>query len=576
MSVLDFIKKRSLEGKNSMENARFKIAEEVKNFKLPFVLSEEALTDWLNNLMVLDDYAESVKKMYCLIETLNKTQIPVQQRIIFLEKICTCIKQIVNRVDKKQDDLAFPLQEEESRELEMIAWSYLGLARGLCFVAKTIDDKGVKAYSWYQALFSLAQAYLKMTAVYRSPSKGFWLLCYQIYFVAEKEGVLDVSLGESGLEDETIAKIFKQIIVFSLSNPNQFRARDMKVVFNFLGKYVAQVNISSESNNVVFDLDKDCEPRLVARLNNYQLNAATRSIETVSMAKHIYQGVKQGESGLGLIEGLNKALLVRVLKSLGGTQARKFTRVDETGVSTGIAGFDYLSSYLRAKDGEVKAKAKNNHEQTQDWALLSKGYEHMHQKQSELKEDIKKNEQIKNIFQLTSGLSVDMDVWGSTHTDRNTLIENVETSDVSLINSSIKGYALCWADKANRVKLGDVLGLVFSDSERLEITIIRRLQQLQSGAVRLGVEVIGLESDSVYTYRPNDKEHGRWGILLPRIKGLKELDSLVYKTGDYELGEFIFIKQKKLLRRCRLTKLINSTQAISHAELFFIEESKSM
>ena len=557
-----------------MENARFKIAEEVENFKMPFVLSEEALTDWLNSLMVLDDYAESVKKMYSLIETLNKTQIPVQQRIIFLEKICTCIKQIVNRVDKEQDDMAFPLPEEESRELELIAWSYLGLARSLCFVAKTIDDKEVKAYSWYQALFSLAQAYLKMTAVYRLPSKGFWLLCYQIYFVAEKEAVLDASLVRFGVQDETIATIFKQIIVFSLSNPNQFRARDMKVVFNFLGKYVAQVNISSESDNVVFDLDKDCEPRPVARLNNYQLNAATRSIETVSMAKHIYQSLKQGESGLGLIEGLNKALLIRVIKSLGGTQARKFTRIDETGVSTGIAGFDYLSSYLRAKDGEVKVEVK--HEKVQDWALLSKGYEHMHQKQSELKDDIKKNEQIKNIFQLSSGFSADMDVWDSTHSDRNSLIENVETSDVTLINSSIKGYALCWADKANRVKLGDVLGLVLNDSERLEITIIRRLEQLQSGAVRLGVEVIGFESDSVYTYRPNDKEHGRWGILLPRIEGLKEVDSLVYKTGDYELGEFIFIKQKKLLRRCRLTKLINSTQAISHAELFFIEESKSM
>lgn len=561
--------------KSLMENAKFKIAEKVENFKIPFVLSEDALTDWLNGLMVLDDYAESVEKIYCLIETLNKTQIPLQQRIVYLEQMCKCINTIANRIDKKQDEMVFPLSTEESQELDMITWSYIGLAQSLCFVAKTTDDKRVKVYSRYQALFFLAQAYLKMTAVYKSPIKGFWLLCYQIYAVAEQDGILDDSLAEFGLQDATIIMIFKQIIVFSLSNPYQFRPREMRVVFKFLGKYVSQVNIGRERDQIVFDLSKDYEPKSVVKLSNYQLGAAVRFTETECLAKYIYQSIKQGDSGLGLIKGLDQALLVRLVKSLRGTQIRKFTRIDEVSACKGIVGFDSLSSYLRARNGEVKVK--DNHEKTSKWALLAKGNEYEeHHTRNLLKDEIENNETIKNIFQLSSEMSAETNFWGSTHADRNSLIENIETSEVTLINSSIKGYSLCWNDNVNKVKLGDVLGLFVNESERLEITIIRRLQQLNTGSIQLGVEVIGFESDSVYTYRPSDEEHGHWGILLPKIKALKEFDSLVYKTGDYTLGEFIVIKQQKQLKRYRLTKLINSTQAISHAELFFVEDDESM
>lgn len=566
-----------------MENVKFKVAEEVINFKIPFELDDKSLTDWLNSLLSLEQ-SEAIKNIFYVIETLSNTDIPIKQQSVFYKKISAYMNIIIERIDNKYVDLAFPLRDEEERVMEWVVWSYLGLAHSFDLMAKEVKDKRKKVNFWYHALNAMAQGYLYISAVYALPGKGFWQQCFQIYYAADEAGLLLKPLAESSLKEETIDKLFKQIVLFSVSDPAQYKAREMKVVFEFLGRYTSQLKIKEKANEdkkgiFVFNSVMDRQPVELVGIETINESYKPRYIATVALAKQIYQAIHDEKKVYGSIKSINQALFIRLIKSLGMAQKRKYSRIEEERIIKGIVGFNYISSYLRNKFGETEAEIKSKQKQKQNYDLIptGEGYEllpnldgHAHKMRPIFKEEIEKNEQIKNIFKVSFESSSELDVW-DTANNNNELIDNVQGSEFSLFNSSANGYSLCWNSREDKAKLGEVFGINSDDSKSLEIAIIRRINQITENSVRLSVEVLGMESAPVYITRPNDEDSGRWAIFLPGVKALNKADSLIFKTGEYDVGEFIKLHQNKEIREYRLAKVLNSTQTVSQFELFSIQ-----
>jgi hypothetical protein len=531
-----------------MENAKFKVAEEVKGFKIPFELDDKSLTDWLNSLLSLE-HSEAIKNLFYVIETFNKTEIPIKLQAVFSKKIAAYLNILIERINTKYADLAFPLSDEEQRVMEWVVWSYLGLAQSFDLMAKKVKDKKRKANFWYHALNAIAQAFLHSSAVYALPSKGFWHLCFQIYYSAEEAGLLLKSLAEPSLKEETIDKLFKQIVLFSVSDPAQYKAREMKVIFQFLGRYTSQLSIekkvTDEKKGVfVFNTAMDRQPAELLHLKTINESYLPRYIATVALAKIIYQEIRAEKSVHGSVKSINQTLFLRMIRSLGMTQKRKYSRIEEDRVIEGIVGFYYLSSYLRTKYGETEAEIKSTIKKKAGYELLPNIDGHTHKMRPIFKEEIEKNEQIKNIFRVSLESSPELDVW-DTSSNNNALIENVKGNEFSIFNSSANGYSLCWESHEDRARLGEVFGIISADSKRVEIAIIKRINQITKNTVRLSVELLGPESYPVYITRPSDEKSGRWAIFLPSEKALNKVESLVFKTGEYDVGEFINLHQNK-------------------------------
>ena len=185
----------------------------------------------------------------------------------------------------------------------------------------------------------------------------------------------------------------------------------------------------------------------------------------------------------------------------------------------------------------------------------------MHHLQNVFKDKIENNEQIRNIFKLSAEASAEDNVWADA-IESNCFDEEAKDYTFSLLNSSVKGYGLSWDSQEDRAKLGDIFGIISKDSRRLEVAIIRRISQLSRAAVQLGVEVVSFESESVFVTRSAEDKTGRWCILLPEIKALQQVESIVFKTGEFKLNEFVTVERNEQKRQCRIAKILNSTPSV--------------
>ena len=92
--------------------------------------------------------------------------------------------------------------------------------------------------------------------------------------------------------------------------------------------------------------------------------------------------------------------------------------------------------------------------------------------------------------------------------------------------------------------------------------------------IRMGIELIGMESKYVTLSMPGVEKSAIWAILIPPVKGMGQKDSVIFASSDFHTGEFVNIREKGTVTTCRLSKLLHSTSAISHVELFYPKMSE--
>ena len=87
-------------------------------------------------------------------------------------------------------------------------------------------------------------------------------------------------------------------------------------------------------------------------------------------------------------------------------------------------------------------------------------------------------------------------------------------------------------------------------------------------ALKLGVELIGLESDLVWVVSIGiNKDKGFLAIYIPAIAAMKLPESIVFPISNLKSGQGIDIFNNNQKTTCKLGKRLHSTQLIYHYEL---------
>ena len=572
----------------------FKSVPEVNDKSIPFNPNVSELSAWLREKSFAGNWS-SCAEVFKAVQCINELELSPKQKFSFLEGINAYIKNFTKQVENSYLESGFPLRPESLAHVELITWIYAEMAKGYFNIIDVLDEQADialsderKALVLYRALQSSGLALLHTSEVYLQPYHGFWQLCYQIYTKAEQLGVLDIEIHSNDIKSETVNSIFKHILVFELCDTNQFRAKEMRIIYQFLGGFVDYAVIfpalnDGNTNQGVnrFQLNQDAGP---VNIENHAAtsNEAVRYISAIKIAKKIYNCLQEGSVGKGALKSINEYLFLRVVKTLGKVQKRRHSRVKEERDCPVIIGINNVISYLNTINKENKSEIEKSNVnlykdgrlagiwKTPDLDLVPFGDEVGLQMELRHRDGVNTDVRLSKIMNAANKGLNNYGIWDQATIEREKHNEDVESDVFEILDSSTRGYnARCKASNIN-VRIGEVFAVVAESGARVEVGLIRRISYSANEEVQLGVELIGWEAKAVCVSRPNEDDTAVWAILIPGEETLKEKDSVLFESGNFLPGEFIDLRQGKTKLKCRLKKLLHSTGSVSHAELFYL------
>lgn len=560
--------------------SKFRAIPKLDSFKIPFKLEEEALLDWLTSLNICDG-KNACMQIMALLQALNKTEINAKNRLIFLKLINEYLKQCINRLPGQCWDSGFPLSAQETVYTELITWNSLLLAQGFFITAENTSKKNEIAFALAMALNKLGQAQLHIAATYSVPNNGFWNFTYQIFYSAEKKGLLHLPVESNDFRSVTINTLFARSLIFFLCDTNQFQPRDTRTIFNFLPQVCVDLPITvfpdgQPETLFMLDLKYDSSPLHVKK--QVELGSElVRYFSPLAVAKTLAQIIKQGTAWSGTLKSINDTLFTRVVKTLELSQKRKYKRQREEGYSLlGVIGFENIIGFLY----KMSTNPLNEEPQQDIKKTVSDYHSSDQDDDSDHDEIIILDKHEKNLH-----TSAAQKIWEQSKVSTEMPVKKISLKDIKIHDTSTNGYSVSWTPPPANGKIGDLIGIISQDKKRLEIAIIRRIVLDSENVIRklalnakennsvssfkMGVEVIGFESEIIFLSSINDKSVGAWAVLIPGIEVLKRPDTVIYSIGKFTVGEGVYVHRAGNVKPALLLKSLHSTAAVSYVELTY-------
>jgi hypothetical protein len=513
--------------------AKFRQVPKLEEFKIPFKLEENALTDWLTDL-ASEDAEEACARILTLLQSFNKTDLVFKQRFTLLQIIQEYLKQYINRLDHSCWEAGFPLSDDEVFYAEIIAWNYLFLGEGFFITAKHANKKPDAVLSLAKALQVIGQAQLHIAATYSTPHDGFWRSLYRIFAWAEQKKLQDLAIDSNEFKNLTVNTLFARCLIFQLCDTNQFHAKEMRTVFDFLPKVCGHFPISiffnSDHGMSFIDLDSDNPPLNVKQQTEIG-STLVRYFSPVVVANALNRIIENGEAWSGALKSINNTLFGRVAKTLGLQQKRQYMRKKENQSLFGVIGFDDIIGFL--------------YKTTQNKPI----------------QPAPKAPTLKKAGEFADKAPIDAPT------------KKVSLQEITIYDSSANGYSVSWDQHQTKTKIGDLFGLISDDRKRLEIAIIRRIvlndEKDAQHNFRFGAELFGFESEIAYLNSVDPEKAGVWAIFIPGIELLATPDTIIFSTGHFSIGEHVYLHRKGQRTFTLLFRELHSTTKASHVELIY-------
>jgi hypothetical protein len=130
---------------------------------------------------------------------------------------------------------------------EISVWSSLELAKAFSFLSQEDWFKDYRYYSVQEkslilssGINAMGRGLLYTCQVYAKPYLYFWHNCFEFYRLAE---LSRLTQSEINPDTKHIDNAFKRILVFALSNTNQFTPSEMRSIYELLGHYAKHTGL---------------------------------------------------------------------------------------------------------------------------------------------------------------------------------------------------------------------------------------------------------------------------------------------------------------------------------------------
>jgi hypothetical protein len=470
------------------------------------------------------------------------------------------LKHYISCLESPCWDAAFPLSDDESAYAQVITWNYLTLAQSFFIAADGANKKNDAAFCIAMALHALGQAQLHIAATYTIPNDGFWSLLYKVFAWAEKKSLLHLPIESAELAGQTINSLFARTLIFQVCDTNQYPPKDIRTIFKVLGQTCHNVTIDVYPSQLeglcIVDLKSD-DPPLNVKSQSKIGSDLVRYFSPVLVANIINRDFIQGSVWSGALKSINTTLFTRVIKTLGLTQKRQYSRKREEHNLLGVIGFQDIIGFL------YKINKKPFVDLPQFSANAADKEHGMNLESTEEERHLKQQES-----------SARNQIWQPSKQITEIPIKKVSLKEINVCDSSANGYSVTWQQDYTKTRIGDLFGIISADKRRLEIAIIRRIALNNNNNFhndfRFGAELLGFESEIVYLSNLNKNQPGTWAVFIPEVELLERPAAVIFDIGHFKVGDNVYIHRCGEKYLCLLLKELHSTVAIAHLEVVII------
>jgi len=535
-------------------------ADSTEQHSLPFSLDKEAFSIWLDRLDKKDKL-EALQVFLGILKTLTNTKIAADIRAIFLEEISALVFQFSEQLQASYIKSYFPFSDEDTLKVVVssqcaieIAENYALICKDISFKTKAIFSPEDKALILVNAIQAMVNVLLYKALIYKKAGKGFWSLCYLFYLFAKQNELMDLAPDQ---RDTSFIKVFKHLLVFELSNSQQFNTEEIHLIFNLL---------SSVSNKVdLLPMVPEKKVNSVPCLNLRVGAPPTVSKETIDEPSPYLYYV----SNLNLIKQLfelssdkrnvsynQKIMILRLIKALTMNQHRQNERELADNELYAEIGLDKFSEFLLHKESLLKTKGVVSYE-VRDLSIDTGLKENSHDERLGYRNEIEAR------LSLTQGPGEEnveyidnTDIWSAEH------VEPEPQPNITVLDQSRLGFCLRLKDQHPGTKVGDIIHLQVLPTD--VVTVVRRINTTRENEVVVGVEVLGYDPELLHIM-DIDNEGAKNACILVDIDGQ---ETIIIKAEIFTNQEYLVVDRNDKILRYRVEHILNSsTSTIKHLEV---------
>jgi hypothetical protein len=544
---------------------------------LPFAIDEMDFSGWLSTVTKMDDMAKC-QQILQVLQTLNNAYPPERQlipgrtRLFFLEKMASVLTSatIMLTVFPNISDSTSESTADESARSEISVWSSLELGNAYSLLSQedwfredlyySLQEKTLILCNGIQAM---SRGLLYIFQTYTKPYVYFWHKCFQFYRLAQ---LYRLTESEFNPDAEAIENAFKRVLVFALSNTNQFSPQEMRTIHDLLGHYAPYTSllkavpkkkfkgipsIHLKGNGAPGISDDDSDIQDPDRLYIATVAVASKILEATydKRARHI---------------PTDRLMMLRLAKTLTLSEQRKDTREPAQGYPFGTMGFNNIVEFLRGKEVEKQ----NFLAETGSFDPSRPG--ELRDLDFEIATPVGKqpNPGAVGNLGIVTDKATPLAFQVIEFTDPSEIWKTSQQpyyeTNMRLVDKSAKGYGLLWTDDHIRPKVGSIIGVMH---KTLSIGLIRWLAQSKETGMFMGVELLGDSATVVKVSNPGYPDIEVTAIYLPGGEAAKQPSSLIFMNKSFQPSEFIFIHKNHRNVRYRLTKQLHLTSFINHVEV---------
>ncbi len=534
---------------------------------LPFSIDEKSFSIWLakiekeNQLELLQILAETLTQ-------LKEITMPADIRSAFLEKMLVIVFQVSAQLKKTYLKSYFPFSEANKLKIKLsmscafeLAENYALVCKDPGFKLKAIFSQEQKAVILLHSIQAMANVLLHKAIEYKKPAKGFWSLCYLLYLFAKQNEVLELVTQQG---QASFIQIFKQLLIFELSNTQQFNTEEIYTIFNLLNGLTEQVKLLPSVPEKMMqkvpciNLRLDIPPALNKEAEDTK-SAYVLYIQSLNLMKQLFDLSANKKN----VPYKDKVLILRFIKTLSMSLHRKNERELADNELLAELGFDKLVEFLLHKESLLKAKG------TVSVDINSLSIDTPLGKSARLDTSEFRSELDASLSLLRSAEDEDnngieyvdnSEIW-SKKEDEKTVEPEEEAdnkdSNAILVDRSKLGFCIKLQEKAGVTKVGELIHLSISFISI--VTVVRRIIADDHKGVVVGVEVLGYDPEILHIMDIDNKGAKPSACVLVNLEGE---ESIIIKANEFYNEEQLYVDRNEKILCYKIEKIRDSSTSI--------------
>lgn len=501
---------------------------------------------WVENLPLLN-IAETSRKLSAALSVQNRVEIEDNQRLQLLELLSYSINQISIELTKQYIGLPLPLSDKHKAIAEQNCQLQVELAYGykrvvLNLASATVANPRMQALAIQRAMRSLTGVLGVSYQSYSPCPQDTWKDIHALYIQAEKLDVVSIQVEDpfnNALTKNSVGNTYKQALLLGFSDPYHLPPRTIDRIHHYLDRWAMLADLKSVTSRYnptcqfLIDLQSD-QVGITHASDSLNVSSRYRLLNTVNLARQVHAHCTQlmnnqlpSPDGLqeNFFEECGQDLLKRLITSWGVNPQRAYRRSLRSGdYKEMVVGLDAISYWINQGEEFIVSSALVG--PVPQRTLIGT------------------NSVKKKIASLP----------GQEYTNWD--IQDEGAGGVSLSKNGLLPMP---------VQVGDlVMTRTPGEGNPWGIGVIRWIKSTTPSNIEIGIQHLAPRADPVVikVLIENEKESDFLpALLLPEVKPLKQLQSLITRRGIHKLGAQVYMDNGFKLFRIEPTAMIEASHS---------------